>query len=128
MNVERNDVKDKYQELVEQAIATLQANGKTQQLAALSICDDMLSTLKGIETNVLEAINSGLIEYCEQITAEKTTPGTPERIVLELVSEATKGLTQSISEAFVQHRDVVKFQRDRFVLGKIKPKLTSSKH
>lgn len=115
-----SELKGKYDEAVGQALAAIQANGDQRQLAAISVCDEVVATLVKMETNLLEGVKAGLIEICEQIAAEQTTPGTPERVVLERVAGAIKGLTEAVSEAFKQHRDVVEYNRDRFILGKVK--------
>lgn len=109
----------KYCELIEQAEATLLASGDQQKITTISVCDEVLATLTEMEKNLLEGVNDGLINICKQISAEQTVEGTPERIVLERIAKATKGLTKAVADAFDDHRSIVQYQRDRFVLGKI---------
>ena len=121
-----SDDEHKSQNLVAQALCAMKANGSPGQIAAVSVCDEVVATLLKMEANLVNEVKASLIEITEQIAAEQTLPESPERIMLELVSESTKGLTQAISEAFELHRSVVRFQRNRFVLGKIKPMQVSA--
>lgn len=114
------DQKNKAQDLVEQALWALKANGSPGQIAAVTVCDEVLATLSKMEETLVKEIQAGLIEIGKQIAAEQTMPNTPERIMLELVTDSTKGLTQAISETFELHRSIIQFQRNRFALGKIK--------
>lgn len=118
---ELTDQKNESQDLVTKALCAMKANGSPGQIAAISVCDEVVATLLKMEADLVGGVKAGLIEISEQIAADQTMPGTPERIVLERVAESTKGLTQAISEAFELHRSVVTYQRNRFVLGKIKP-------
>lgn len=90
------------------------------QIAAVSVCEETLATLSKLEANLVDEVQTGLIEISEQIAAEQTMPNTPERIMLDLVAESTKGLNQAIQAAFELHRSLIRYQRNRFVLGKIK--------
>lgn len=120
MNPEQTGVRRSTQELLEQATTAMKNNGTPGQVAAVSVCDETIATLSKIEANLLETVQAGLIEISEQIADEQTMPNTPERILLDLVSDSTKGLKQAISAAFDQHRSVIVYQRNRFVFGKIK--------
>lgn len=113
------DQKNKAHDLVEQALCTLKTNGSLGQIAAVTVCDEVLATLSKLETTLVKEIQAGLIEIGEQIAAEQTLPNTAERIMLKLVTDSTKGLTKAISEAFEHHRSVIQFQQKRFALGRI---------
>lgn len=112
--------KSKAQDLLDQALCTMKTTGSQAQVAAISVCDEVLETLSKIEAKLLHDVQDGLIEISEQIAEEQTMPNSPERILLDLVAESTKGLNQAISDVFEHHRSVLRYQRNRFVLGKIK--------
>lgn len=125
-STEKTDLPNKTQDLMVQALLAMRANGSSGQITTVSVCDEVVATLLKMETDLVGGIKAGLIDISEKIAADQTMAGTPERIVLELVAESTKGLTQAISEVFEQHRSVVTYQRNRFVLGKINPMQVSA--
>ena len=111
--------KKKAQNLVDQAIYRMKNTGNQGQVAALSVCEEVIATLSKIEAQLLHEVQEGLIEISEQIAAEQTMQNSPEKILLDLVAESTKGLNQAISDVFEHHKSVLRYQRNRFVLGKI---------
>lgn len=114
-----SEAKDKLDAALAQAEETLRTSGDQQKIAALSVCDDVLATLRKMETSLVDGVKEGLIDICNQIAAEQTAPGSPERTLLNRIARSTEGLTEAITETFEQHCGVVQYQRSRFLLGKI---------